>query len=263
MSASTGRWLTVVVWWLMALLASLSGAAAVTGVGALWMGVDVSTFLEGPGFLAVLLYNGVHWTGFGLAGTTFVAGHRFSPTAVQPATVGAVVVAGIGFSLGASGLISLLGLSDVGATGLFQARLQAASPPVWWALAVGLTVVPAIGEEVFFRGFVLQALAGVDRQGAVWTAAILFAVTHVDPVQSPYTLLLGLWMGWLVVRTGALWLVIIAHGANNAVATVWMTAALPEPPLSPMTTAIGGALIAAGAVWCVVRWTASSALERR
>jgi membrane protease YdiL (CAAX protease family) len=87
---------------------------------------------------------------------------------------------------------------------------------------IALTALLVIGvapvvEEAFFRGFLLQGLAGRLRfwPAAVVTSAV-FAVAHIWPYLFPPIFLLGLAFAWLFWRTGSLWTAVAAHATLNA-----------------------------------------------
>jgi membrane protease YdiL (CAAX protease family) len=89
----------------------------------------------------------------------------------------------------------------------------------WWQglwQVVALALVPALCEELFFRGFIQGTMEG--RYG-VWLSMILtavfFSLAHMNPWYFPYYFLLGLYLGWLRVWSGALTLSILAHLMNN------------------------------------------------
>jgi membrane protease YdiL (CAAX protease family) len=79
-----------------------------------------------------------------------------------------------------------------------------------------LCFLPAICEEVFFRGFCQTGLVYRygSRVGITITAAI-FALAHGDPWHIHLYFLLGFILGWLFYASGTLWIPIIAHLINN------------------------------------------------
>ena len=80
-------------------------------------------------------------------------------------------------------------------------------------------VVGPIAEEIFFRGFVLPGL--MKRFGATRSlllSSLLFGIFHFDPGAFVPTFILGLALGWVYLKTGALWPVIFAHGLHNSLA---------------------------------------------
>jgi sodium transport system permease protein len=98
-----------------------------------------------------------------------------------------------------------------------------AANPMRSALLFG--VLPAVCEELFFRGFVLSGLTsalrgrGASVRAVVLTSA-LFAVFHIFPEKWLPTFLMGLVLGFLAVRTGSIWPGMIAHAANNTFAVL-------------------------------------------
>lgn len=87
-------------------------------------------------------------------------------------------------------------------------------------LLVGLIVIavlPAIGEELLFRGLVqpkLQKLTG-NPHAAIWIAALLFSAIHFQFYGFFPRLLLGALFGYLFYWSGNLWYAIFAHFINN------------------------------------------------
>ena len=77
-------------------------------------------------------------------------------------------------------------------------------------------IVGPIAEEIFFRGFVLPGL--VKRFGVTQSlllSSLLFGIFHFDPGAIVPTFILGLALGWVYLKTGALWPEIFAHGLHN------------------------------------------------
>ncbi len=89
-------------------------------------------------------------------------------------------------------------------------------------LMVVLVLVAApLGEEVLFRGFLLQ---GLVRRWGFWPAAVVtsavFALAHVWPYLYVPIFVMGLAFAWLFWRTGSLWAAIAAHATMNATSLV-------------------------------------------
>lgn len=85
-----------------------------------------------------------------------------------------------------------------------------------------IAVIPAVGEELFFRGG-LQPLIqkGLkNRHAAIWITAFLFSALHGQFLGFIPRLLLGALLGYLFVWSKNLWLPIIAHFANNGIAVL-------------------------------------------
>lgn len=80
---------------------------------------------------------------------------------------------------------------------------------------VQLVLVPAVIEEVVFRGVVLQSLRPAGNSFALIVSSLTFALLHGNPVQMPYAFLLGLVIGYFVLVTGSVVTGILAHLCNN------------------------------------------------
>ena len=86
-------------------------------------------------------------------------------------------------------------------------------------LAVAL--VPAVCEEVLFRGVLLRGLAArIAPVAALLVSSAMFAVYHFKPVQMLPTFTLGLVLGAISLRAGSILPSALAHLLNNAMAIV-------------------------------------------
>ena len=105
------------------------------------------------------------------------------------------------------------------AAGLTEAFLVTGSV---WGLLVNIlmiAVIPAFGEELFFRG-ILQKLLGrwfKNIHLAVILASVLFSAMHFQFYGFLPRLLLGLIFGYLFAWSGNLWYPILAHLVNNII----------------------------------------------
>ncbi len=103
------------------------------------------------------------------------------------------------------------------------AQLEAVIPNLGTALVL-FAVVPAICEEVAFRGYILSGLeAGHRRWTAIVLSAVLFGLLHVlmSLFQQLFNAtLLGLVLGWMAIRTRSLFPGIVFHLTNNALAVL-------------------------------------------
>ena len=85
-----------------------------------------------------------------------------------------------------------------------------------------IAILPALGEELIFRGVMQKILADVFRKKylAVWITAFFFSFVHLQFYGFLPRLILGLAFGYLYLWSASLWLPIIAHFVNNAVPTL-------------------------------------------
>ena len=91
-----------------------------------------------------------------------------------------------------------------------------------------LALLPAMAEELTFRGVVMGLVVGrsslvVSRKRAhvaVWVTAILFSAIHMQFYGFVPRMLLGALFGYALLWTGSLWVPITMHFTNNLIAVV-------------------------------------------
>ncbi|MDD4635993.1 MAG: CPBP family intramembrane metalloprotease [Bacteroidales bacterium] len=81
-----------------------------------------------------------------------------------------------------------------------------------------IAVVPAICEEFFFRGFLQRFIQEITNKKhlAVWITAAIFSAIHFEFFAFIPRLLLGAWLGYLLLFTRSIWISVAAHFTNNA-----------------------------------------------
>lgn len=82
-------------------------------------------------------------------------------------------------------------------------------------------LLPAFVEELLCRHLCFAPFAEGRATPAVWVSAILFALLHTNPIQIPYALLAGLFLGALAALTRSLWIPILFHLTNNLVSVLF------------------------------------------
>jgi uncharacterized protein len=82
-----------------------------------------------------------------------------------------------------------------------------------------IAILPAIGEELVFRGVVQQQLMRRIAQPwvAILASAFIFSVAHFQFEGFIPRLLLGIILGWLYWQTNNFWVPVLAHFFNNGV----------------------------------------------
>jgi membrane protease YdiL (CAAX protease family) len=89
---------------------------------------------------------------------------------------------------------------------------------------VGL--LPAVFEELAFRGLVLgRLLVLCGRTLGIVLAGVAFALAHGVTLGFPFHVALGLYLGWLRVRTGSLFPGMLTHLAYNGILVVAFSSA--------------------------------------
>lgn len=87
---------------------------------------------------------------------------------------------------------------------------------------VVIAVVPAIGEELLFRGYLQQKFGNwlSNQHTGILITAFLFSAIHFHFQGMIPRFVLGVLLGYLFYWSKTLWLPIIAHFANNAQAVI-------------------------------------------
>ena len=80
-----------------------------------------------------------------------------------------------------------------------------------------------LSEEMLFRGAMLRTMqdSRLGTHAVVWIVAIVFSAIHMQFYGFIPRLVLGLWLGYLLVWTRSLWVPIIAHTLNNSTVVVF------------------------------------------
>ena len=98
----------------------------------------------------------------------------------------------------------------------------------FWPFVLVIAVVPAICEELAFRGFILSGFRDLGHRGrAIVYSALLFGLTHGILQQSLIASLLGVVLGYLAVQTGSILPCMVYHAVHNSLA-VALTRVTPE-----------------------------------
>lgn len=103
------------------------------------------------------------------------------------------------------------------------------SPATWLAFGVLLAVGAPLVEEIAFRGLLFSAIRkrGFGPAIAIGVSALAFALAHAEPVRLPVLMVIGVILGFVRLRTGAIGACIVAHGVNNLPGAVFVVLGLP------------------------------------
>jgi len=85
-----------------------------------------------------------------------------------------------------------------------------------------IAVIPAIGEELVFRGLIQNHLVRITKNihVAIWVAAFIFGAIHMQFYGLFPRMMLGVLFGYLYYFSGKLSYAMIAHFFNNGIAVV-------------------------------------------
>lgn len=85
---------------------------------------------------------------------------------------------------------------------------------------ISYAIIPALVEEILFRGTVCRSLTVYGKGTAVVISALLFALMHTNIEQMLYTFVAGLFFGLLYVETKSVLAPILLHFLNNSISVV-------------------------------------------
>jgi len=179
----------------------------------------------------------------------------------------AAVAGGSLFLVGAAALLATRGTQlSPAARELAERIMELFNTAPGWLSWLLIAALPAVCEEILFRGWLLAALAGHRPvPGRVFAAVVIqaacFAAFHLLPERMPQTFVLGLVLGWLTLRCGSILPAVLAHLAHNSVllglyafsadaaAAGQATAATPGLPPAVLGGAVGCLALSAAVVW--------------
>lgn len=87
---------------------------------------------------------------------------------------------------------------------------------------VVIALIPAIGEEFLFRGVIQRGLIKWKKNPhfGIWISAFLFSALHMQFLGFIPRFLIGGFFGYLFLWSGSIWLPVITHFLNNALAVL-------------------------------------------
>lgn len=78
-----------------------------------------------------------------------------------------------------------------------------------------LCLVPAVLEELLFRGIILQGLRKYGDKKAIILSSVLFCLVHLSAEQFIFPLIFGMVMAYIVIKTGSIISSMIIHFTSN------------------------------------------------
>ncbi len=149
-----------------------------------------------------------------------IGGYRRNPFAskrVSGGVLGVGVVGGMAIAIFANVATSWL-MDWLTMLGVPEPEMPDMLQPTLVSLALNIlstAVLPALIEEMIFRGYILNTLRLHGDGLAVVLSAVLFALFHGNVLQIPFAFILGLVMGYLTVQTDSIWPAVLLHFSNN------------------------------------------------
>jgi sodium transport system permease protein len=91
----------------------------------------------------------------------------------------------------------------------------------WWWMLLAVAAVPAVFEELAFRGFMLSGLRSETKDWtAIFITAAFFGITHGILQQSLNAGMIGVLLGYVAVRTNSIIPTMIIHFMHNGLVVV-------------------------------------------
>ena len=109
--------------------------------------------------------------------------------------------------------------------------------------SVLLCILPAAGEELFFRGVLAESVSNTGKVSGIFTVALCFALYHGSAAQLVYQFVYGLGLGVLALKAKSIIPTIIAHFVNNFAVLAIEYFKIPLNLFSPVIIALGVALL--------------------
>lgn len=104
-------------------------------------------------------------------------------------------------------LIETFGLEKISHDDYFHSK---------WGAVIFICVLPAILEEIGFRGIIQDQFERVVSPGvAIGVASLAFSAAHFSILSSPYLALVGALLGWMKWKSGSLYPSMVAHFLHN------------------------------------------------
>lgn len=98
---------------------------------------------------------------------------------------------------------------------LTKSLLVMETPLEFLATLLVIAAIPAIGEELMFRGIIQNYLSKYNPHIAIWVTAFVFSALHLQFAGFLPRFFLGAVLGYLMYWSGSLWLPMIAHFIHN------------------------------------------------
>ncbi|MBR2152931.1 MAG: CPBP family intramembrane metalloprotease [Clostridia bacterium] len=88
----------------------------------------------------------------------------------------------------------------------------------WVSLILYSAAIPALVEEFVFRGVILNSLRRYGDAIAICFSTMMFALVHGNILQIVNTIPAGLFLGYITVCSGNIWIAVALHFVNNTIA---------------------------------------------
>lgn len=131
----------------------------------------------------------------------------------------------------------------------------------WWLIInlFALAIIPAVCEEVIYRGIILNGFRRFGTVNAILISSLFFALAHGSAMQFFYQFILGIVLGFVLIKTGSIFASMLVHFLNNATVIVFnfVTKSQSEAVVYSVSDVISSftlAIAAAGVLILLIYW---------
>ena len=124
--------------------------------------------------------------------------------------------------------LQLLGEFGYTDSGIFLPSMQGFG---FIGVLIVIAVLPALLEEILFRGILLQGLRSFGQMGSILLCGALFALYHQNPAQTLYQFCCGVAFALVALRAGSVLPTMLAHFVNNALILTLTKLGIEEIPV--------------------------------
>jgi len=163
-----------------------------------------------------------------------------------------------------STLHSMAAALESEAARITEAMLQMGTSKQFIATLVSIALLPAICEELLFRGTLQPIFAkwSGNIHVGIWISAAIFSAIHFQFFGFIPRMLLGAGFGYLVYASGSLWPAVLGHFINNGLAVFaawWLGPEWLSEGMDPSAGSWGvveaiTTLVGVTAIWLSARW---------
>lgn len=221
----------------------------------------------------LLVYAAVYAAGMALPAiaVTLIKKRRHCPLMtdrqINPMDAFLGILSAVGICMAANIVVNLL-MQFFKSIGIPEPQMPEYLQPTLPSLLLNFfvfAVLPALLEELVFRGYVLRTLRVYGDWFAVIISALLFGLMHGNVAQIPFALIVGVALGWLYVMTDNIWIPVAVHLINNGFSLLlqYLTIGMDDTKQSLVTAFSIFSLIVIGALCMAALVIRRSALLRR
>lgn len=197
----------------------MQGGSSIAFLKYLQMVQSLAVFII-PAALAAWLFSQqpAHWLGFNASKTRWIIIAVITIWAVQPfVSWMGMLNAQISLPEFLAPLDDWMRQTEKGANQIIFRFLDTQHWPTILFNVVLIAVLPAIGEEMLFRGGLQPLIQRMvkNHHVAIWITAFLFSAIHMQFLTFAPRFILGAILGYLLVYGGSIWYPVAAHFFNN------------------------------------------------